>query len=184
MDYKIILRKIQYDDLEEIMIWRTSSEVTRFFYTDPILDITKQERWYNSIQNNEHCKYWMITVDNKAIGILGLTNIDLITRECGLTWYIADKEYKGKGIGKTVQLNLIEYVFNKLKLVRFYSEVLSVNKRAINLHLKCGLEIEGIMKEHVFKNGEFYDVIIMAITAPKWEKIKSEYQFDEVVFEE
>ena len=184
MEHKIILKKIQYEDLEEIMIWRTSPEVTRFFYTDPMLDITKQEEWYYSIQNNEHCKYWMITVGNKAVGILGLTNIDLLTKECGLTWYIADKEYKGKGIGKTIQLNLIEYVFNKLKFVRFYSEVFSFNKGAINLHLKCGLEIEGTMKEHIFKNGEFYDVVIMSITESRWKKIKSEYQFDEVVFEE
>ena len=46
------------------------------------------------------------------------------------------------------------------------------------------LEIEGTMKEHIFKGGKYYDVVIMAIMASRWEEIKPEYEFDKVVFEE
>ena len=184
MKYKIILRKIKKGDLEKIMIWRMSPDVAQYSYTNPILDKAKQEKWYKNIQNDKHCKYWMIMADNTDIGIVGLTDIDNNNKRCALAWYIGDGRYRGRGIGKTVQLNVLKYVFNNLNFNRFYSEVLSINRNAINLHLKCGLEIEGTMKEHIFKNGEFYDVVIMSITESRWKKIKSEYQFDEVVFEE
>ena len=184
MDYKIVLRKIEKGDLEKIMIWRMSPEITRYSYTDPVLDKFKQEEWYKSIQNDQRCKYWMIMADNTDIGIIGLTDIEKNNKRCTFAWYIGEGRYRGRGIGKTVQLNALKYVFSNLNFNRFYSEMLSVNRKAIDLHLKCGLEIEGTMKEHIFKSGEFHDVVIMAITASKWEKIKSEYQFDEVVFEE
>ena len=142
MDYEIVLRKIKKEDLEKIMVWRMSPEVTQYSYTDPILEKSKQEEWYKSIQDDQHCKYWMIMADNTDIGIFGLTDIDKNNKRCALAWYIGDDRYRGKGLGKTMQLNALEYVFNTLNFNRFYSEVLSVNKRAINLHLKCGLKLK------------------------------------------
>ena len=59
----IQLRKIRETDLEKIMKWRMSPEVTKYMFTDPKLTMEKQVIWYNKIQNNEACQYWIILFD-------------------------------------------------------------------------------------------------------------------------
>ena len=45
-------------------------------------------------------------------------------------------------------------------------------------------EIEGVMKDHVYKNGEFIDVTIMGITSDRWDQIKQNFHYNKVVFED
>lgn len=180
----IIMRKIGISDLKQIMYWRMLPEVTQFMYTEPQLTLDKQRKWFESITENKTCKYWIIRYENQDIGVLGLTDIDLVNRRCNWNWYIGETGYRGKGIAQQVQCNVCDYVFDKLQLNRLYSEVLAFNIRNIKAYEKCGYVVEGILREHVIKNNEFHDVVICGITRSKWEAIKGNYKYDVILFEE
>jgi UDP-4-amino-4,6-dideoxy-N-acetyl-beta-L-altrosamine N-acetyltransferase len=51
-------------------------------------------------------------------------------------------------------------------------EVLSFNKSAITLHKKYGFLEEGILKEHIKKNGTFESIVILALFKEEWEQTK------------
>lgn len=181
---KIKLRNIANEDLEKIREWRMKPSVTKYMNTDPVLTLEGQKKWFKKIQSDPTCKYWIIDVDNVGIGLLGVIDIDEVNRRCSWVWYIGEDDYRGKGIAKKIQLNLYDYVFYELGMNRLYSHILKFNEHEINnVHIKCGYEIEGTLKEHVYKNGEYLDVVVMGITVSRWESIKREFKYEKISFE-
>jgi len=63
-------------------------------------------------------------------------------------------------------------------------EVFTFNEKVISIHEKFGSEIEGTLKQHILKNGQFYDIVSMAITKNKWINIKSDYEYEKILIEE
>ncbi|WP_278279566.1 GNAT family protein [Clostridium sp. DMHC 10] len=41
--------------------------------------------------------------------------------------------------------------------------VFSFNERAIKSYEKCGFKVEGILKDEIFKDGKYYDEVLMAV---------------------
>lgn len=181
---KIRLRKIREEDLEKIMNWRMSPEVTKYMYTDPVLTIDLQRKWLESIESSRDKKYWMIVESEVPIGVVGLTEIDLKNKRCNWNWYIGDVDFRGKGIAQTVQRNICDYVFYKMKLNRLYCEVLAENIRNLKAYEKSGLYVEGILKEHIYKYNRFYDVAVCGITAAKWNEISASFQYEKIEIED
>lgn len=177
------LRKINKSDLEMIMNWRMLPEVTKYMYSDPVLTIEKQEQWYNKCENDNSIKQWIITFDNNDIGYLSISNIDYDSRKCDWAYYIADTSFRGKGIAKTLECNIYDYVFFDLGLNKLCCEVFMFNESVIKLHEKFGSEVEGVRKEHIIKGGVHHDVAVMGILRSKWNEIKDNYQYDIITIE-
>ena len=181
---KIKLRKVHEEDLEKIMVWRMKPSVTKYMYTDPVLTLEGQKKWFQKISTDESCRYWIIDVDGVAIGLLGLIHIEPEHKRCSWVWYIGEDEYRGKGIAKKIQLNLYDYVFYHMNFNRLYSDILSFNTHEIkNVHEAVGYEVEGVLKQHVIKNGEYLDVVMMGITKDKWNTIKGDFEYSVIEFE-
>ncbi|MDU5079762.1 UDP-4-amino-4,6-dideoxy-N-acetyl-beta-L-altrosamine N-acetyltransferase [uncultured Tissierella sp.] len=178
------LVKIAKDDLEQIMHWRMKPEVTKYMYTDPVLTLEIQEKWFDSIKNDTSVKYWMIKIDGVKIGVINLRDIDYINRRCTWGYYIGDNSFRGRGIASTLECNIYDYVFNILNLNKFWCEVFSFNEKVISIHERFGSIIEGTLKQHIYKNGEFFDIVMMAITKDRWEEIKDNYSYEKIYIEE
>ncbi len=179
----IKLRRIQENDLEMIMKWRMSPEVTKYMYTDPHLDIKQQRLWYQKVKDDISTSYWIIIYNGSPIGLVSLNNIDYKNKRCSMGHYIAEVSYRGKGIWSAIEYNLYNYIFYEVNLNKLYFEMLSFNENAIDLHKKLGCEIEGVLKQHICKNGQFLDVVIMGMTKDKWETIKGSYQYEKIEIE-
>lgn len=180
---RIVLRKILLEDAEKTMSWRISSDVTKYMYTDPELTLNEQENWIEQINNDSRCRYWIIENGGVDIGVLGLTDIDYKNKRSNWIWYIGEMEYRGTGIAQQIQYNIYDYAFYHLGLNRLYSEVFATNIRNLKAYEKSGYYIEGILKEHVYKNGKFHDVAICGITRGQWEKMKSEVDYNKIYIE-
>lgn len=178
------LLKVTAEDLEQIMNWRMKPEVTKYMYTDPILTLDNQKEWFKSIQNNDSVKYWMIKIDGIKIGVINLRDIDYVNRRCTWGYYIGDDSFKGRGIASTLECNMYDYVFNVLCFNKFWCEVFTFNEKVISIHEKFGSVVEGILKQHIYKSGQFYDVATMAITKDKWEKKKSSFNYEKIYIED
>ena len=87
-------------------------------------------------------------------------------------------------MGKQIELNILSYVFDELKLNKLCCEVLAFNELVVKIHQKYGSKIEGRLRKHIFKNGEFHDVIVMGILKEEWERIKEKFDFVKAKIEE
>lgn len=181
---KLHFRNIKEDDLEMILAWRTNPEVTRYMFTDPDLSLEKQRRWFERIAADPTRLDWIINADSEDVGLVSLVRIDDVNRRCGVGHYLGAPNARGKGIGKAVELNILAYVFETLKLNKFCAEVLAFNEKAIRLHQKCGSKVEGRRHQHVYKNGEYLDVVEVGILRQDYEReVKDRIDFPRATFE-
>lgn len=165
MEY--ILREISKADLPVINKWRNDKEVidllgNNFFYIAYEVD----ENWYNDYLQNRSKAIRLAIVDNElniTIGTVQLTNIHPINKSAEFSIMIGDKNYWSKGAGYFATNAMLEHGFKNLNLHRIYLTVLANNNRATQLYKKAGFQYEGTLHDAIFKNGEYLNLICMAI---------------------
>ena len=54
------VRNVVESDLEKIMNWRMSPEVTTYMNTNPKLTMEKQRKWFEALKNQDIAKYFWI----------------------------------------------------------------------------------------------------------------------------
>lgn len=180
MTSEIFLKIITADKLEKIMNWRTSPEVSSYMYTNHNLSIEDQKKWFKNINNDSTVSYWIIVVDRIDVGVLNLYDIDMKNKRCFWAYYIGDSSARGKGVARQLECNIYDYVFYEMGLNKLCCEVLAFNEKVIQIHEKFGSEIEGVFKQHIFKNNTFLDVVRMGILKEKWDEIKSQYEYRKI----
>ncbi len=102
---------------------------------------------------------------DRHIGNIHLTDIDWVSRHAHLGIFIGETQYQSKGYGQQAVRLMLHHAFADLGLHRVDLSVLDDNPRAIRAYEKCGFVIEGRLRQHAFKRGQFRDLILMGICA-------------------
>ena len=170
MDIK--LRKVESGDIETIRNWRNSEDVSKYMYTEEHINKEQQELWYNKISNDKSCEYWIISYDNKSIGLASLTEISNALQSCYWAFYLGDSSIRGAGIGSKVEYNVIDYVFNTLGLNKLRCEVFNENDKVIKMHEKFGFRREAFYREHCIKGDKKLDTVGLALLKQDWDRLK------------
>ncbi len=176
----LCLRRICEEDLEKIMHWRMTPEVTKYMYTDCQLTLDGQRKWFNKIMRSKEDIYWIIQMDGVDIGLINMTDIDYQNKRCAWAYYIADTSFRGRGIATRLECNIYDFAFGTLKLNKVCCEVFCFNEKVISIHQKFGADIEGKRKEHICKNGQYYDIVQMGINKEKWQSIRDQYKYEKI----
>lgn len=73
----------------------------------------------------------------------------------------------------------MNYVFDELNLNKLRCEVLTFNEKVIAMHEKFGFRREAYYRQHVKKDGVYYDVVGLAMLKKEWEQLK-EYHYNRI----
>lgn len=178
----VTLRGIRTEDLENIMRWRMDEDITRYMNTNPKLTLEGQKKWLADIQENEDVKYWLIEVDGMAAGVINLTGLANPEGEIGWGYYVGEKRLRSIKTALSLEMSMYDYVFDTLKKKAVYGDVFSLNKGVIQLHKMCGCEVVEEKKSHVCKEGVWYDVTYVCMTADRWLDIRGTRQYEKIEF--
>lgn len=126
------------------------------------------ENWINFHNNNPEEVLLVVedTEARKLIGHVGLYKIDKVARKTEFGILIADDDSRGKGYGTKATSLMVDYAFNELGMHKVTAEVLSENAPSIAMFKKCGFSIDGCLRDDVYKNDRYYDVLTMSIINP------------------
>lgn len=121
--------------------------------------------WINYHNNNSEEVLLIIedTATNKIIGHVGLYKIDYIAKKTEFGILIADDDSRGKGYGTKSTKLMIDFAFNELGMHKVTAEVLYENTPSVAMFKKCGFSVDGCLRDDVFKNNRYYDVLTMSI---------------------
>ena len=161
---KIKLRYFESKDFDEIIKIRSSADTYEFFFEyEPFNSKQQQTWWEQSYQKNNEKNF--IIVDNKDnfLGTISLLNIDMRSKKAELGRFFISEYNRGNHFGTISITLLLEYAFKHLNMNKVYLEVFSHNKQAIFLYEQIGFTREGLLHKHIFKNGQYCDVVVYAI---------------------
>jgi UDP-4-amino-4,6-dideoxy-N-acetyl-beta-L-altrosamine N-acetyltransferase len=170
------LREIHADDREKIYRWRNMPDVAKYMYTDHQITEAEHNRWFDAILKDQGRKYWIIVCEKEEVGLVNLYDIDPLNRRCFWAFYITSKNVRGKGVGSIVEYNILKYVFEELDYNKLCCEVLSSNPAVVDMHKNFGFQQEGLYRQHRIKNGQFVDVVALAMLRSEWNEKKPQIE--------
>jgi [ribosomal protein S5]-alanine N-acetyltransferase len=122
------------------------------------------EKWIETTSDEEKNCFMAITLDDMAVGGIGLNlgeDIERISAEVG---YWLGEKYWGRGITSSALKGILEYGFNDLGLERMYAKPLEHNIASRKVLEKNGFKMEGIMEKSVIKEGKIFNQALYAVT--------------------
>ena len=163
----VILRELSRNDVVFVNKWRHDRTVSdmlggAFRYLDLELD----EQWFEDyLKNRDNQVRCAISIDDRQepVGVVYLLNIDQVNRSAEFAIMIGNTDYQGRGIGTSATQRMLEHAFLNLNLKRVYLTVLTDNQAAIKLYQKVGFIEEGTLREAVFKNGQYKNMLMMSM---------------------
>ncbi|MFA6254450.1 MAG: GNAT family protein [Patescibacteria group bacterium] len=167
---RIILKPIASKHAAVRYRWYTDPKVAEY---QDFLDVSLKKLRNSIIKRRRSKDYfgWMISIKhNRLIGEIQLKRINFNDKVGELAINIGETEFWGQGYASEAIKLVSKFFFNRLKLNRIELDVFSKNIGAIKCYQKCGFEKEGVKRKACFKNGKFYDLILMGILREEWQK--------------
>jgi len=162
----IFLRAIEENDLELLkeMINDPLIEIMTGGYSYPVSSL-QQRIWYeNVLVDNDDLRLIIETKNDGAVGIVMLTNIDWKNRTAEFHSKIKTTgNLRGKGLGTMATTAIVKYGFDHLNLKLIYSTIIEYNNASQRVKEKCGFVKDGVLRNRIFKNGEYHNVTIWSI---------------------
>jgi len=174
---RITLGPVKKEYIESYLKWFNDPEITQYLSMFRPFTRMMEEDWIENLKNRDDTIVFAVLIheDNnveKLIGNCGLHAIDWKNRvaEVGIT--LGEKEYQSKGYGTEAMELLLDYGFKTVNLNRIQLRVYEFNSMAINSYNKIGFVEEGRMRQAIFINGEYHDIIFMSILQEEWLKAR------------
>ena len=147
-------------DKEIVAKW-VSDEKGRLFL---LSRLTAKEHNLDELLNNKNNTFGIITLkDDTPIGLLAFLDYDKVNNKAELRKLLGEREFRGKGYAKEATKMWIEYGITKLKLRKIYLHTIDTNIANIRLNKDLGFKIEGILRKECLIDGEYHDVLRMAL---------------------
>lgn len=156
--------------LEKLREWR-NAQMNVLRQWKPLTD-HNQEKWFQEISEAvNQVVFSIVTFDKdgneRFIGYSGLVYIDHINKRAEISFLVDPERASKRGIYKedfTAALRaLCEYGFNQLNLNKIFAETFEFRKYHIEILEKFGFKRDGVLREHQYVNGKYWDSIIHSI---------------------
>lgn len=169
------LRAIERQDLPLYVAWLNDSEVRENLMQSTPLSQAQEEIWFERNLNRPPEEQPLgIEVQTsegwQLVGNCGFMQIDLRHRNAEIGIFIGDKRFWNKGYGSEAMRLMVQYGFNTINLNRVYLYVFETNVRGIRCYEKAGFKHEGRLRQAIFQNGQYIDLLVMGLLRSEWFK--------------
>jgi RimJ/RimL family protein N-acetyltransferase len=153
-------------DLQMLYDMRYDESIVNNLFSVWPISMSNQKKWLENILNSSSKKILIITHKDytnfiQPLGYARLTDIDSIHRKVEVGADIISG-FRGQGLGQKTYLALLDFCTRQLNMRKIYLYVFENNETAIAVYKKVGFEVESILKEHIFRNGEYQNVLMMS----------------------
>lgn len=120
----------------------------------------EQLKWFENQERSRDVLRCIVALkdDGKAIGTIILSDIDQKNATGHIHIKMSKDGGRGKGFGTDAVNTMVQYAFEELRLNCIYANILSYNEVSIKLFERCGFKKDGVLRQRVFKKGQFYDL--------------------------
>ncbi len=172
---KVRLREYKKEDVKIAQRFINDEEIIRTLRpTVPYpCTLEEEQKWFEKVSStNDTYNFAIETLkDSRYIGGCGVNKVDWKNSVVTVGIFIGDKDYWGKGYGTDAMKILIRFIFEQMNVNKVKLHVYSFNERALKSYKKCGFVKEGVLRQEIFKDGKYHDIIAMGILREEYYSI-------------
>ena len=164
---RLILRRLQLNDAEDMHEYAHRADVTRHLTWDPHPNIayTREYLAYVSAHYAAGDFHDWAVIDRESdrmIGTCGFTRFHYES-DCAEIGYVIHPAYWGRGIATEAVGAVIRFGFQRLELNRIEAKFMEENMASRRVMEKNGMIFEGIQRQSMYIKGEYRNVGICSI---------------------
>jgi RimJ/RimL family protein N-acetyltransferase len=154
--------------------WGRDSEYMRLQDFGPLRlwSAKKIQAWReNGLERSDQGVYYFgvrTIQEDRLIGFIYLVGVSWTHGDTWMGIGLGDREYWGKGYGTDAIRVILRYAFTELNLRRVTLVVFAYNPRAIKSYQKTGFKVEGQLRQHLARDGQRNDMIVMGVLREEW----------------
>lgn len=170
---RVYLRALEPEDYKTSILWRNDDEINSMLGgMKRFVSKVYEAKWVDDAIFHSHDVRLAVCLkeNNLYIGNVYMTDIDERNQSCVSHVLIGDKRYWGRGIAAEAYRLALEYMFNERNIYRVMAIVLENNKSSLRMHQKVGYQIEGLMRNSIYKNGVWQNQYILSILKDEYKK--------------
>lgn len=172
---KIRLRGVRRPDMEAYRRWLADPEVTAFLEMGwkPLVD-SDLDSVFGSLTASPDTVAFAIedATTGEAVGIAGLYLIQWLARRAQFNILIGEPRAWNRGFGTEALNLLLAYGFETLNLESIQLGVNADNLRAVRSYEKAGFVHEGRRRKFVYRNGRYFDSLMMSMLREEYAALK------------
>jgi RimJ/RimL family protein N-acetyltransferase len=170
-EMKTYLRALQLDDYKTTINWRNDDKMWAMV-TGPKYFVSPdyEKKWVEEAIFDKKSFHLAICVkeNDTMIGLSTLDEIDWINRTARIGVLIGDKKYWGRDYAIEACILIGKFALLDRGLHRASYAILEYNKASRSVAEKCGAIQEGILREALFKNGKFHNLVVYSHLADEF----------------
>ena len=169
------LRAYRNEDAERAWQFITDPEIKTYLTTRvPFPETFEDERkWVErqtAYRDDSTYNFAIETLeDSLYIGSCGINELNWSSSFAVVGIMIGDRDYWDRGYGGDAMHVLIRFCFEQMNLNKVSLNVYSLNPRAIRCYEKLGFKKEGVLRQELYRNGAYHDVIHMGLLRDEWQ---------------
>jgi RimJ/RimL family protein N-acetyltransferase len=168
---EVVLAPLRGEDSALLFEWINNRELVRL--SAPFRPISRQahDAWFADVRRRADTRIFGIRVrdGDRLVGSCQLHSIHPVHRSAELQIRIGADDARGRGTGSEAIRLLLRWGFGELRLHRIYLHVFATNRPARRLYERVGFRTEGLLREAACIEGEWVDVVLMAILDSEYE---------------
>jgi RimJ/RimL family protein N-acetyltransferase len=166
----IYLRPVERADSTLFVRWVNDAEITRTLLLHRPMTHEAEEEFLMTVAKSDKDVVLGIVAreSDQLVGITGLHQIEFKDRHACFGILIGEKSQWGKGYCTEATILMVGYAFDTLNLHRVSLHVVEHNVAAIRSYLKVGFQQEGVLRDALFREGRYHNLIAMAILLDDW----------------
>ncbi|MFN3699530.1 MAG: UDP-4-amino-4,6-dideoxy-N-acetyl-beta-L-altrosamine N-acetyltransferase, partial [Dictyoglomus sp.] len=150
------------EEREMVRQWRNYPEIRKWMYLAREINQEEHNQFIEKLVDSPKDFCYLIYKEEEPIGVLCLNKVDFCHQNAYLDVY-PNPRMSVHDASVILEKSALELAFSIAKLHTLKLEVIESNQNAMSFCKRMGFQEEGRLKEFVFKEGKWQDVIIMGI---------------------
>jgi len=157
------LRPLEAGDAAELLSLFADPEVAEFMDIAPLTGIAEAQEiiaWAMELAKRNQGVRWAIRRDAQLIGTVGFNSLELERGRRGEVAYDLARAEWGHGVMSAILPHVMAFGYERLGLRRLEAMVTAGNHRSCALLERHGFVREGLLRDHGYWTGRFWDQIV------------------------
>jgi Acetyltransferases, including N-acetylases of ribosomal proteins len=158
------LRAFERDDLEKNHAFVNDYDTVRGMASGILFPCSyeDEQRFIDQQSGFSRGEYQFAVENNEGelVGRCGILRVDWKNALAELGIMIG-MENRSRGYGTDAMQVLCRFCFEEMNLHKIKLSVLAFNEPALKCYEKCGFKREGLLKNEIFRQGKYHDVVVL-----------------------